>query len=108
MKKQDIRCEMGHKLFEVYDGSRLLIKMKCANEFRCKHKKNCDRITKIQVGSDFDNESTKFQLWVCPTCKKKIFVASTNSSGRINIKCQHCGTCNDISIGDTQKSATAA
>lgn len=42
---------MGHKILEVYDGSRLLIKMKCANEFKCKHKKNCNRINKIKVGS---------------------------------------------------------
>ena len=34
MKNENSKCEMGHKLFEVYDGSRLLIKIKCGNKFK--------------------------------------------------------------------------
>lgn len=108
MKNQDVKCEMGHKLFEVYDGPRLLIKMKCANEFKCKHKKICKKNTKIQVGSIVETKTTQYQPIMCPRCNKRIFDVGTNSRGKINIKCQHCGTCNDISIGDTKKSATAA
>jgi phage FluMu protein Com len=107
MVKEEIRCKHSQRIFDVYDGSHLNIRIKCNNR-KCKYKSICEKEESICIGQ-FDNlPALKYIPRKCPVCGRIVFDASTNSFGKVEIKCTHCNQIVNILIGDAKKPASAA
>lgn len=98
MKKYSITCSLGHRLFDIEEGSNMIIRIKCANQKTCPHKSICGRKTEIVFGEP-PGISGKLEHYVCPACGKRIFDVVSGSRGAIQIKCAHCGRVVQIAVG---------
>jgi hypothetical protein len=99
MRKLPIKCSHGHRLFDAVNGSKLSIKIKCGNKKTCPHKANCLKQTEIIFGGEKDDFCGLYRHLSCPMCNKRIFDATKDSLGIVQIKCDHCGKVVDISLG---------
>lgn len=109
MGKQSVFCKKNHqRLFDVREGSRLIIRIKCSNN-RCKCKTTCAKKEIIRVGnSQGVLWPVEYIPYKCPICGHRLFDASLDSCGRAVIKCNRCRNVVDILIGDINESAYAA
>ena len=108
MGKQSVFCEKNHqRLFDVREGSRFIIRIKCSNS-RCKCKTTCEKKEIIRIGNLQNVWPVEYIPYRCPICGQRLFDASSDSCGKVVIKCIRCRNIVDISIGDIKESAYAA
>jgi len=107
MGKQTIKCIFGQRVFDIYDGSKVNIGMKCINR-KCNQRFNCNQKEIIFVGNIAYNETSEYIPYRCPVCGHRIFDATEDSYGNLEIKCPFHKAIVDILIGNGQKSAFAA
>ncbi len=108
MRKQSEFCKENHqRLFDVYKGSRLNIRIKCSNS-RCKCKTACEKEEVVRIGKLLNVWPSEYIPHRCPVCGQRLFDASLDSCGQVEIKCSRCKSIVNISIGDIKESAFAA
>lgn len=108
MRKQSVFCKENHqRLFDVYEGSRLNIRIKCSNS-RCKCKTTCEKVEIVRIGKLQNVWPAEYIPHRCLICGKRLFDASSDSCGKVTIKCSQCRNEVNISIGDIKESAYAA
>lgn len=108
MRKQSVFCkENYHRLFDVNKGSRLNIRIKCSNS-SCKCKTACEKEEFVRIGKLLNIWPSEYISHRCPICGQRLFDASSDSCGQVEIKCSRCKSIVNISIGDIKESALAA
>lgn len=107
MVKQTVKCSLGRKILEIYEGSNVDILLKC-NQQKCKQKRSCKRMQIIKIGVLKGDENVKYNQKKCTACGHRVFDASNNSHGMVEIKCTNCGNIVNILIGNGVKNAYAA
>lgn len=91
MKNVQIKCQYKKRLFDVVEGSRLKIHIKCGNNKICPYKANCERTSNIVLGDKAEAFSLPYKTTNCPNCGKRLFDVSKDSVGIVTIKCEMCG-----------------
>ena len=99
MRKYHITCSLGHRLFDVIEGSNIKIRVKCADRKTCPHKEVCIRDNVITFGEVVSAVGIQYMPFGCPACDKRLFDATANSQGIIQIKCDSCNKTVNISVG---------
>lgn len=98
---KQIKCSGNQRIFDIYERSMVNIKMKCGNK-RCKHKRTCNKYQTIKCGYPENFEPFDYSPCRCPKCGYRLFDASNDSLGLIQIKCPQCRQIVDIAIGDIE------
>jgi hypothetical protein len=91
MKKHRVKCRHEHRIFDAVEGSRLRIRYKCSKKKKCPDIGECCRSTEIEYGVNITPLSGVFRPIDCLNCGKRVFDASSDSEGFVNLKCDHCG-----------------
>jgi len=103
MENKNVRCSFKHRLFDVREGSKLIIQMKCANKHKCKDKKQCLRKTQIVIGTTNEVISeAEMHPNHCPICNSLVFYSSERSKGAVKIKCQNCTSVVNLTIDNSK------
>lgn len=90
MKTIRIECSKRRRLFDAAEGSKLRVIMKCGNAKVCPLKPDCDRRTDVVIGVKENTLKGVCRAVSCPSCDKRLFDVTADSSGFIAIKCDHC------------------
>jgi hypothetical protein len=107
MEKEEVKCKNNQRLFDVYDRSQLIIRFKCKNR-KCKYKSLCDKEELLHIGELKNEVPLDFIPQRCPVCNHIALEATSDSCGKVQIKCTNCKQTSDIPIGDVKKTAFAA
>ena len=98
MKTIQIKCAKGKRLFDIIEGSKLSILIKCGNTKICSYKSTCSRTTEFLVGASKLSFSLDYKPINCPHCNKRMFDVTTDSVGIVTMKCELCGKISSIPI----------
>lgn len=107
MSKKVIKCSFGQRIFDVYAGSKVNIEIKCKKD-NCKCKSKCSKREVMKIGFWDSTLKYVYNPFYCSQCGQRLFDASVDSLGRVEIKCLKCRSIEDIVIGDVNKTAFAA
>ena len=98
MKTFQIKCDKGKRLFDIIEGSKLSILIKCGNTKVCPYKSTCSRTTEFIVDASTLSFSFDYKPIICPHCNRRLFDATKDSVGIVTIKCELCGKISSIPI----------
>lgn len=98
MKNIQIKCKHKKRLFDVVEGSRLKVLIKCGNTKTCSYKSDCDRTSEIFLNLVKEEFEDIYSTTTCPNCGKRLFDVSSDSVGIVTIKCDMCGNVATIPV----------
>ena len=98
MKTIQIKCNQVKRLFDIIEGSKLSILIKCGNSKICPYKSSCPRTTEFILGASKLSFSLDYTPINCPHCNRRLFDATKDSLGIVTIKRELCGKISSIPI----------